>query len=486
MAGHVSFQKRIGPVIPAVALDLGSTAIKGAILGPDDALSPVLREPAPRVTGTGLERESDAADYLRIAADLLERLTAGLPESTPVGIASQRSSFLLWERKSGAPVTPLISWQDRRAEKLCRRETRRLSGPVSKTGLPLSPHYAGPKLAWILTADDGLTRAARAGKLLFGTLETYLVWQWSPERVHQTDLSMAARTLLADPESGTWSHDLIAGFSIPRPLLPDILPTWGKRIPLGMGGVVTATIADQPAIAVSGRASRKDALFVNLGTGGFVLKPTGSDFQKVPGYLSGPMFESPDRHRAYALEGTVNGIGEAVDGDSGRLSPFPELGEGDSFPSAFLVPDRSGIGAPFWLADPAPPASEATAPLSGPDRRRVVMEGIIFRIAGIVFDLCGQEIPERIFLSGGLAGVDFLSRGLAACLDRPLFRRIETEATLAGAARMAIRRPGSDSPLQTERIDPTAGLYLKEKFFRWKRWADRAVDDLRRRRVPEP
>ena len=174
---------------PVFALDLGSTALKGGILNGDGGWRRQASAPAPPLTGGGLIRESDPRAWLGAAARMYKELAREMTPGSALAIASQRSSFLLWEKLSGRPLTPLISWQDRRALDWCApRIAEHAQLPAS--GLPLSPHYAGPKLAQLLEAHPEWRAGMRSGRILFGTLECWISWQLTGG-VHATDLTMA-------------------------------------------------------------------------------------------------------------------------------------------------------------------------------------------------------------------------------------------------------------------------------------------------------
>jgi glycerol kinase len=459
-----------------LALDLGTTRIKAALFDGDGRLGTISSVPAPPLTGSGLVRESDPLLYQERACDLLRGLARGLPADAPVGLSSQRSSFLLWNRETGRPVTPLISWQDRRADRWCRRNRKRSLGLVGRTGLPLSPHYAGPKLAHLFAADRALHRDAERGKILFGTLDTWVTWKSTGRREHRTDLSMAARTLLADPLKGAWDDSLRSLFRVPSGILPAIESSWGFRTKLEGGGVLTASLADQPAALLALAGMSPESILVNLGTGGFVLFATGTRLRQVPGYLSGPAGSGPRGEKSFLLEGTVNGLSESL-GDMAEVRQ--ELMEEDPAPGVFCIPDATGVGSPYWIADREQSFSVPLHRLSPRERKAAVLEGIIFRLRQIIDDLSGKKEPPRVFISGGLASVDFLSLGLAACLRYPVYRFREKEASLLGAACLASGGEAGDVSV-TVLPDPyPSGSYLEEKYRAWKSWADTLLSGSR-------
>lgn len=458
----------------ALAIDLGSTRLKGAALGADGRLRIVAEAPPPPLEGKGLIREMDAAALLSRTSRILREAAKGTRRGAPLGIASQRSTFLLWDRRTGRPATPAVSWQDRRAAAWCERR-KRLGWEKRlwpRTGLPLSPHYAACKLAAMLERDRELRVGLKNGRLLFGTLETWLVWNWTEGERYVTDLTMAARTLLADPRTGDWSVERQRDFGIPRGALPEILRTSGISIPLPHGLRLSASIADQPAVLLAATGGAADAAMVNLGTGCFALAGTGAQFRHLPGYLSGPILRG--RHALYALEGTVNGGGAVADRFGREPTPLPGR---DPAPDAFCLPDAAGVGAPYWRPEVPFTLSDAAERLPQREKRRIVLEGIVFRIAGILDDLSktskpGTRSPKRILVSGGLAGDPFVPAALASCLGRPVEVMTEHEGTLLGAARLAAGLDPCARPRTwAVRPDPL-GSHLKEKYRRWTDWTN--------------
>ncbi len=455
----------------AVCLDLGSTRIKGGRMGPDGQLEHVFSVEAPPLTGKGLIREGDGLTYLNKAEAMVKKVLQGLPSSIPIGIACQRSSFLLWDRKRGQPQTPLISWQDRRAHSWCRRNKNSCSDLIGSTGLRLSPHYVGPKLAHLFEADRELRARAHDGDLAFGTLETFCLWHWSNGAEHRTDLSMAARTLLADPLTGNWSDELLSFFDVDRLILPVITPTFGNSTPLPQKGVVTATIADQMAVGTL-LEKEADAALINMGTGSFVIMPTGSHLRWVEGYLSGPVYKAPEDTIVYALEGTVNNVAQAL---AGLPAVVPRLTREDSHPGLFCLPETTGLGSPYWLADFPPVCSMSAATISPTTRLTAVLEGIVFRICQIIAGLSGDHRPNTVILSGGLASNPFLGQGIATCLGQPVLVMIEKEATLLGAGLLAagIMQAGACKGKMVYPYPETC--YLPDKFQAWQEWMEQCI-----------
>ena len=449
----------------AVALDLGSTRFKVALLDEEGQLFNVRAAPAPALTGTGLIREAPANEFLEAANRLLSDLHAELG-SVPLGLVCQRSSFTVWERSSGHAVTPVVSWQDRRAESWCREHPELEALVQAKSGLRLSPHYMGPKLAMMQTQDASLAGGFEAGELLAGTLDAWLIWNWTTDRRHLTDVSMGSRTALMDIAAGDWSTSLLDVFSIPKEILPMPMPTHCDE-PLEFGWPLRASIADQAASALTVLDPSDDVALVNFGTGAFVLMPAADPTARRDGYLMAPILGPAGGERAcYVLEGTINGAGPAVDRFGHGPTSFPTR---DVCPDGFVIPDLNGLGSPHWRADFSLTMSNAVANASAGDQRRCVLEGLLFRVREILSDLGHGSLPGRVLISGGLTQDPGVGAGMADLLGQPVYVLEEHESTLLGTARIAAGLDPFANPL-TRLIEPATDSYLPGKYSRWRTW----------------
>ena len=246
-------------MISAIALDLGTTSIKAGLLDQNGMLGNLVAKPAPKIAVNGGLYESDALAYAAIAEQALDECIAhgiisGAGGCQTLGLCSQRSSFLIWERATGQPVTPLISWQDNRGAASCAALRAHESLIRDLTGLPLTPYYFAPKLRILLQANPEWLARLESGELLAGTLDTFLVWRWSGGKHFMTDASMAARTLLMDIRQQQWSPRLCELFGIPINMLPKIRPSTGLNLKLDNGLTGRAKMSPlmmKPAVPVS-------------------------------------------------------------------------------------------------------------------------------------------------------------------------------------------------------------------------------------------
>ena len=193
------------PIISAIALDLGTTSIKAGLLDQHGALSHIIALPAPVISVNDGRYESDALLYAVTAERVLSECLAQTNTKPPLGLCSQRSSFLIWDKASGQPLTRLISWQDNRGKASCEDLREHESIIRDLTGLRLTPYYFAPKLRIVLQEHPEWRGQLGRGELLVGTLDTFLIWRWSGDKLHVTDASMSARTLLMDVQQQQWS-----------------------------------------------------------------------------------------------------------------------------------------------------------------------------------------------------------------------------------------------------------------------------------------
>lgn len=488
-------------MIVAVALDLGTTTIKAGLLAQDGTLQAVTSRPAPAIVADEGRYESDAGVYVATADSVLSECLAQtgvrprhggtepsgagagashfLPQTAdfvgnesevrpPLGICSQRSSFLIWDRASGHPVTPLISWQDDRGAESCAALHERQSTIRGLSGLPLTPYYLAPKLRVLLQQNPSWRARLLSGEWLLGTLDTFLVWRWTGGKQYVTDASMAARTLLMDVHVRQWSPVLCDLFDVPQQILPQIKSSTGLDLRLQNGLTLQASVGDQSAALVASIANGQPEALVNLGTGGFVACYLPQACRAPEGYLQTLVWQDGARRIHLAAEGTLNSIAAA-------LAPYPvrecrvEDLAGDGI---FCLAEPSGLGAPYFRSDLGLTFSEPVEHLTAQHIALLLQEGIIFRVARILEDFQHEFGIERVYLSGGLSSLPCLQQGIVQCMPFAVYRLLESEAGLIGAAQLAANLALSGTR-QVEQIKVIPDLSrLRKKFLRWKNWLD--------------
>lgn len=469
-----------------IALDLGTTSIKAGILDQRGKLSGIVSHAASPITGNNGRYESDALEYIKIAGRaLLDCLTHTKYSNAALGICSQRSSFLIWEKIGGKPVTPLISWQDNRGEPSCEalQESNNLIHAL--TGLHLTPYYFAPKLATIL--NNNLRARLERGELLLGTLDTFLIWHWTQGRHYITDASMAARTLLMDIRHQQWSPELCQLFAIPPHILPQIKPSVALNFPMHIAGInndltLQANVADQSAALIATLDKDNSEALINLGTGGFVIRyldetsANNTTSARLGGYLTTLVYQDQNRRAYTACEGTLNSIAAAL--ASYRANECA-LEKDVALKAIFCLAEPSGIGAPYFRADIGLTFSQSITHLSDQQVATLLLEAIIFRVARIVEDFHLHAPLKRVYLSGGLSEIEFLQQGIAQCLPCGVYRLAQKETSLYGAALLAggLKLSGDK---QSEKIAAHADMHhLPEKYQHWKIWLDDLLESQR-------
>lgn len=449
-----------------LALDLGSTRVKAARIDSEGEVLDFAERPAPPLSGEGLRREFDALELERRVAAALGDLSPRRGER--LGIASQRSTMLLWSASDGTPLTPAISWQDRSAAAWVEEHGHLEPLAREVAGLPLSAHYVGPKLAAIFAARPDLARRAARGELRAGTLDAWLAFRWTGGRCHATDESMAARTLLLDPELGAWSPRLCEAFQVPPAILPEVVASPGREHELDSGLVLVASAADQSAGALHAAGTGTAAALINFGTGTFVLVPSGSALPRRPGYLSSLLCArgttAAVRRRDFAVEGTIN-AGAALLARGASADGVLRAPPGD----AWALVDESGIGAPHWRAQLGPSWSPAAAHLDPAQRAVVAETGLFFRVREILSDL-GAGDRRWVVAGGPLHDPAFAAR-LARALGRPIEACLDPEATLLGIAHLAAGGDPARARARTRRVDPGGeDPDMARRFAGWRAW----------------
>jgi glycerol kinase len=390
---------------------------------------------------------------LETAREALRMAGTGASEIAALGITNQRETTLVWERATGRPVCNAIVWQDRRTAPMC--DDLRARGPEplfrERTGLVLDPYFSGTKLRWILDNVPGARERAEGGDLLFGTVDTYLIWRLTGARVHVTDVSNASRTLLFNIHTLAWDDELLDALGVPATMLPQVRGSsevYGETEPDLLGGAIAVAGAagDQQA-ATFGQACFAPGMVKNTyGTGCFLLMNTGErPVASRSGLLTTVGWRVGGR-TTYCLEGSVFVAGAAVQylRDSlGIIASAPETESlarsVDSTGGVYFVPAFAGLGAPYW--DPYARAAilGLTRGTGKAEIARAALEAVAYQTRDVVDAMAqdsGQPLSE-LRVDGGMVANDFLMQFQADVLGVPILRPEVSETTALGAAYLA-------------------------------------------------
>jgi glycerol kinase len=403
--------------------------------------------------------EHDAEEIWRVslgaAQEALDAAGCAASDLAAVGVTNQRETVVAWERAGGAPVGRAIVWQDRRTASLCDElKARGLEESVrEKTGLVLDPYFSGTKLRWLLDNTPDLRRRAERGEVVFGTVDSWLVWKLSGGRAHATDCSNASRTLLFNINSLSWDEELLELFGVPRESLPEVKPSahvYGETDPSVFFGasVPVAGVAGDQQAALFGQACYAEGSVKNTyGTGSFLLMNTGH--KPVPsreGLLTTVAWQLEGEAAEYALEGSIFITGAAVqwlrDG-LGIISRADETealaGSLDSNEGVYFVPALAGLGAPHWDAYARGAIVGLTRGTTRAHLARAALESMCYQTRDVVAAMerdSGISL-RQVRVDGGAVANSFLMQFQADILGVPVEVPEVTETTAAGAAYLA-------------------------------------------------
>jgi len=401
--------------------------------------------------------EHDAEDIWRsqiaCATRSLEAAGVGADRVAAIGITNQRETTILWDRENGRPVAPAIVWQSRVSAPICRRLQAQGVEPEvrRRTGLVLDPYFSATKIVHLLETISGLRQRCEAGEVLFGTVDSFLIWRLTGGRVHATDVTNASRTLLFDIESMSWSEDLCEIFGVPRRMLPEVRPSsggFGAAEPsiLGAAVPILGCAGDQQAAAFGQGVEQPGDAKTTYGTGAFLLFSTGDrPVASGHGLLTtlGCAIGTPPR---YCLEGSVFVAGALVGwlrdglGMIDRAADVESLARGVADSGGLtIVPALTGLGAPHW----DPTARGLVIGLSRDTNRghvaRAALEAIALSVVDVV-DCMRRDAGISLGclrVDGGASGNDLLMQIQADVLGFPVERPAVVETTALGAALLA-------------------------------------------------
>jgi glycerol kinase len=398
------------------------------------------------------------------AAEALARAKIIPTDLAAVGIANQRETTVLWDRRTGKAVHRAIVWQDRRTADTCVRLRAEGVEPIvaQKTGLRLDPYFSATKLAWLLDHTPGARAAAERGELAFGTVDTWLLWKLTGGRVHATDASNAARTLLFNLHTGAWDDELLHLFNIPPSVLPEIRDTAGAfgEIANGLpaaGAPITALVGDQQAALFGQACFTTGAAKATYGTGCFLLLNTGAQVVASTNNLLSTVAWRIGGKTTFALEGSVFVAGAVVQWLRDELNLVETAADLDALAAsvpdaggAYLVPAFAGLGAPHW----DPYARGALVGLTRGTNRahvcRAALESIAFQTVELIAAMekdAGLRLAE-LRVDGGVSRSAPLLQMQADFLGRPVVRPKVVETTALGAAALAGVGAGALRPEQ--------------------------------------
>jgi glycerol kinase len=390
-----------------------------------------------------------------VTAGALAKADLHADDIVAVGITNQRETAVVWERSTGKPVYNAIVWQDTRTDRICN-ELGALGGGQeryrAKTGLPIATYFSGPKTRWILDNVEGARARAEAGELMFGNMDTWVLWNMTggPDGgVHVTDPTNASRTLLMDLSTLSWDPDIAAEIGVPLSMLPEIRSSseeYGRVRERGVlaGVPISGILGDQQA-ATFGQACLSPGEAKNTyGTGNFVLLNTGTEqVMSKNGLLTTVCYKIGSADTVYALEGSIAVTGSLVQwirDNLGMIGSAPEI-EGlaasvEDNGGCYFVPAFSGLFAPYWRSDARGAIVGLTRYVNKGHLARAVLEATAFQTREVIDAMNADSgvALTSLKVDGGMVGNELLMQFQADILGVPVIRPVVAETTALGAA----------------------------------------------------
>jgi len=437
---------------------------------------------------------------LAVARDAIDKADISISQVKAMGITNQRETTVIWDRRTGEPVYNAIVWQCRRTAPICEELKKRgLSQMVrEKTGLPIDAYFSGTKIRWILDNIPEGQRRAQSGDLMFGTVDTWLIWNFTGGAVHITDYSNASRTMLFNINTLEWDKELLAMLDIPEPLLPRVMPSsqiHAETVPglLDDSPLMIAVVAGDQQAALFGEACYQQGMAKNTyGTGSFLMLNTGVNpvFSKK-GMITTIAWELQDKVN-YAMEGSIFITGAAVQWLRDGLGLIGKAAETE--PLALSVPDSNGVyfvpaftglGTPYWDMYARGTIVGLTRGVTRAHLARATLEAIAYQVRDVVEAMEADahlKVP-MLRVDGGGAANKFLLQFQADILGIPIQRTAVPDVTALGVAYLAGLAVGmwqstgeiSSKWTAAETFEPKMPVDQKEELYSgWKRAVGRA------------
>ncbi|WP_371157183.1 glycerol kinase GlpK [Jannaschia sp. 2305UL9-9] len=483
-----------------LAIDQGTTSTRAILFDEDLKAVAQAQEEFRQIFPNSGWVEHDPSDLWGTTAgtcrEVIERANISVSDVISIGITNQRETTVVWDRHTGAPIYNAIVWQDRRTAAFCQelRDAGHSELFASRTGLLIDPYFSATKLKWILDTVPGARDKARNGDLLFGTVDTFLIWKLTGGASHVTDATNAARTMLYDIRKGRWSRTICDLFDIPMDMLPRVKDSadtfgdsradlFGKPIPIcGVAG-------DQQAATIGQACFQPGMLKSTYGTGCFALLNTGDTPVASKNRLLTTIAYQLDGKPTYALEGSIFIAGAVVQWLRDGLQIIRQASEtqslaeqADDTQSVVLVPAFTGLGAPYWNPECRGAVFGLTRNSGPKELAKAALESVGYQTRDLLdamrADWSGDAADSVLRVDGGMSASDWAMQFMADITDAPVDRPRTLETTALGVAWLAGMQmgamPGQEEFARQWELDrqfqPRMPASVRtEKYDNWKR-----------------
>lgn len=447
-----------------LAIDQGTTSSRGIVFDAQRRVVGVGQKEFPQIFPQDgwVEHDPEAiwSSVVETSRAAIDKAGIAATELAGIGITNQRETVVIWDRASGEPIHNAIVWQDRRTASICARLKAEGHEALvtERTGLLLDPYFSGTKIGWLLDHVEGARARAERGELAFGTIDSFLIWRLTGGKVHATDATNAARTLLFDIARNQWDDELLKLFGVPRALLPEVkdcAADYGTTDPqiLGAAIPILGVAGDQHAATIGQACFAPGMVKSTYGTGCFAVLNTGKDLVRSQNRLLSTIAYRLDGETTYALEGSIFVAGAAVQWIRDGLKLVSEAREtgplaakADPSQHVYMVPAFVGLGAPWWDAEARGAIYGLTRNTGPAEIARAALEAVCYQTRDLLeamrrdWTAGGDNTVLRV--DGGMVASDWTMQFLADILDAPVDRPTILETTALGAAWLAGSRAG--------------------------------------------
>ncbi len=490
-----------------LVFDHGTTSIRACLMDKAGQIVATAQEPFEQLYPQPGWVEQNANTLwevtLRVAAGVLQQQGVTWHAIAAVGLTNQRETTILWDKQTGQPIHNAIVWQCRRTADRCEAMKQAGHAPriAEKTGLVVDAYFSASKIQWLLENVPEAQALLAQNRLLFGTVETWILWKLSGGQVHVSDPTNASRTMLYNIHQKAWDDELLALFGVPRSLLPEVKPSnaiYGVIDPAITGGVsvpLAGIAGDQQAALHGQKCWTPGTAKSTYGTGAFLVMNTGTQPVYSKEGLLTTLATDAHGHPAYALEGAIFFAGAALEWLTKKLGAIAAVSEIDPLAQSlsdnegvYLVPAFAGLGAPYWDANARGGIFGITQDTGKAHMVRAALESMAYQTREVL-DSMQREASlnlKVLRIDGGVTRSDFLAQFLADILNVPVERLDDPELTAKGAGYLAGLAVGfwasPDEILamqeQTERFNPTMPAAERDRLMQgWKAAVKRVLSE---------
>ena len=385
---------------------------------------------------------------LSTLTSLVKRNSLVSKDIASIGITNQRETTIVWDKKDGKPIYNAIVWQDRRTADFCSELNDQTEMVNSRTGLTMDPYFSSTKVNWILNHVKGARKRALAGELLFGTIDSYLIWKLSGGKSHKTDVTNASRTMLFNIEEQKWDEDLLNLFEIPRSMLPEVCDNvfdFGTTSVLGGEVSIGGVAGDQQAALIGQCCVKPGEVKSTYGTGCFLILNTGAERLHSQSKLLTTVAYRVNGKITYALEGSIFVAGSAIQWLRDEMEFFSDASDTEKLAmqasdesNVLVIPALTGLGAPYWDASARGAIFGLTRDSTKADIVRATLESVVFLTKDLLEAMSKDNASfNSLKIDGGMAANSWFCQKLSNILSVEVERPKIIETTSLGAAFLA-------------------------------------------------